>query len=86
MKRMTQKVTKNRFHTPQPSKFISHINNQSFRDNSMNHSICSTSSIANTNIVLPSIEPDYGIFRADRPRYFEDAQQAIDCLFETYKL
>lgn len=86
MKRMAHNVTKNRFHTPQPSKFISHISNQSFRDSNMNHSMFNTSNALNTSIVLPSLEPDYGIIRADRPRYFEDAQQAINCLFKTYKL
>ncbi|CAK1595962.1 unnamed protein product [Parnassius mnemosyne] len=86
MKRMANNVTKNRFHTPQPSKFISHTSNHSFRD-SMNHSICNTSNIAHMrNVLLPALEPDYGIVRADKPRYFEDAQQAINCLFKTYKL
>ncbi|CAH2037734.1 unnamed protein product, partial [Iphiclides podalirius] len=86
MKRMAHNATKNRFHTPQPTKFISHTNHQSFRDNNMNHSLCNTSNVSNMTIVLPSLEPDYGIIRADKPRYFEDAQQAINCLFKTYKL
>lgn len=46
----------------------------------------SVNSSAKSIIVLPALEPDYGITRADKPRYFVDAQQAIDCLFSTYSL
>ncbi|XP_026725115.1 protein abnormal spindle [Trichoplusia ni] len=76
-KRMTTNSVRSKFNTPQPSKFISHTNNQS-----LNMSLCSTGN----SIVLPALEPDYGIARVDKPRYFEDAQQAINCLFHTYKL
>ncbi|XP_039753829.1 protein abnormal spindle [Pararge aegeria] len=89
MKRMAQNTRNNNvFHTPQPSKFVSHTRNgssqwnQSLRD-SGNLSICSNSS---NSSLLPALEPDYGIARVDRPRYFEDAQQAINCLFEVYSL
>ncbi|KAJ8728030.1 hypothetical protein PYW08_016415 [Mythimna loreyi] len=75
-KRMTTNIMRSKFHTPQPSKFISHTHNQS-----LNMSLCN-----GHNIVLPALEPDYGIARVDKPRYFEDAQQAISCLFHTYKL
>ncbi|XP_063824828.1 protein abnormal spindle [Ostrinia nubilalis] len=78
MKRMATNA-RNKFHTPQPSKFVSHTGNQS-----LNQSVCSSAS--NSSILLPALEPDYGIVRADKPRYFEDAQQAINCLFHTYKL
>ncbi|XP_075973347.1 microtubule assembly factor abnormal spindle [Anticarsia gemmatalis] len=77
-KRMTTNIMKNKFHTPQPSKFISHTGNQS-----LNMSVCS---MGNSSIILPALEPDYGIVRVDKPRYFEDAQQAINCLFHTYNL
>nr|XP_026488233.1 protein abnormal spindle [Vanessa tameamea] len=79
MKRMANNVTRNKFSTPQPSKYVSHTMNQSLRD--MNHSICSYS-----GNLLPALEPDYGIIRVDKPRYFQDPQQAICCLFETYEL
>ncbi|XP_050346241.1 protein abnormal spindle [Nymphalis io] len=79
MKRMASNVIKNKFSTPQPSKYVSHTMNQSLRD--MNHSIC-----CNSGYLLPALEPDYGIIRADKPRYFQDPQQAICCLFETYEL
>ncbi|XP_063380821.1 protein abnormal spindle [Cydia fagiglandana] len=36
--------------------------------------------------ILPALEPDYGIARVDHHRYFVDTQQAIHCLFRTYKL
>ncbi|KAJ8730212.1 hypothetical protein PYW07_017250 [Mythimna separata] len=75
-KRMTTNIMRSKFHTPQPSKCISRTSNQS-----LNMSLCS-----GNNIVLPALEPDYGIARVDQPRYFEDAQQAINCLFLTYKL
>ncbi|CAH0719484.1 unnamed protein product, partial [Brenthis ino] len=79
MKRMAGNA-RNKFNTPQPSKFVSHTMNQSVRV-SMNHSICSSSSY-----LLPALETDYGITRIDKPRYFEDPQQAIICLFDTYNL
>ncbi|CAG9584485.1 unnamed protein product [Danaus chrysippus] len=79
MKRMTNN-TRNKFSTPQPTRFVSHTLNQSVRA-SVNTSHCSYESS-----LLPALEPDYGITRADKPRYFEDAQQAINCLFDTYKL
>lgn len=75
-KRMSTNVMKNKFHTPQTSKFVSKIH-------SMNMSVCC---MGNGGIVLPALEPDYGIVRVDKPRYFEDAQEAITCLFLTYKL
>ncbi|CAB3223961.1 unnamed protein product [Arctia plantaginis] len=75
-KRMSTNVMKNKFHTPQTSKFVS-------KNQSMNRSVCS---VGNVDIVLPALEPDYGIVRIDKPRYFEDAQEAINCLFLTYKL
>ncbi|PZC82997.1 hypothetical protein B5X24_HaOG208864 [Helicoverpa armigera] len=75
-KRMTTNSMKNKFSTPQPSRFISHTSNQS-----LNMSLC-----AGQVTVLPALEPDYGIARVDKPRYFEDAQQAIICLFHTYNL
>nr|XP_021183211.2 protein abnormal spindle [Helicoverpa armigera] len=75
-KRMTTNSMKNKFSTPQPSRFISHTSNQS-----LNMSLC-----AGQVTVLPALEPDYGIARVDKPRYFEDAQQAISCLFHTYNL
>lgn len=77
-KRMARNSSKNKFSTPQPSRFISHLNN------TLNTTVCSSAS--DDSILLPAIEPDYGITRADKPRYFEDAQQAIKCLFRTYKL
>ncbi|XP_026751723.2 protein abnormal spindle [Galleria mellonella] len=77
MKRMTNNAMRNRHATPQ-SKYVSHTINQS-----LNYSICSNHSVG---IILPALEPDYGIVRADKPRYFEDAQQAITYLFSTYKL
>lgn len=77
MKRMATN-SRNKYHTPQPSKFVSHTGNQS-----LNQSVCS---IGNSSFLLPALEPDYGIVRADKPRYFEEAQQAINCLFYTYKL
>ncbi|XP_068632187.1 protein abnormal spindle [Battus philenor] len=83
MKRMEHN-TKNRFHTPQTTKFISRTNNLPFRDN-MNQSLCSNF-VNKNNIPLPTLEPFYGSNRADNPKYFEDAQQAINCLFKTYKL
>ncbi|KAF9806478.1 hypothetical protein SFRURICE_001273 [Spodoptera frugiperda] len=76
-KRMTTNIMRSKFHTPQPSKFISHTNNQS-----LNMSLCNTGQ----STMLPALEPDYGIVRVDKPRYFEDAQQAISCLFHTYQL
>ncbi|CAH2106556.1 unnamed protein product [Euphydryas editha] len=79
MKRMANNVMRNKFSTPQPPKYGSHSLNQSLRD--MNQSICS-----NNVYLLPALEPDYGIIRADKPRYFQDPQQAICCLFETYRL
>ncbi|XP_072932118.1 uncharacterized protein asp [Epargyreus clarus] len=78
MKRMTGNF-RNKCNTPQPSKFVSHTMNQS-----LNHSVCSNGS--NYDVLLPALEPDYGIVRVDKPRYFEDAQQAITCLFNVYKL
>ncbi|KAM3964561.1 microtubule assembly factor abnormal spindle [Aphomia sociella] len=77
MKRMASN-TRNKYSTPQPSKFVSHTVNQS-----LNYSVCSNH---NGGIPLPALEPDYGIIRADKPRYFEDAHQAITCLFSAYKL
>ncbi|KAJ0177100.1 hypothetical protein K1T71_007109 [Dendrolimus kikuchii] len=77
-KRMARNSIKNKCSTPQPNKFISHMNN------TLNMTVCSSTS--NDSILMPAIEPDYGITRADKPRYFEDAQQAINCLFRTYKL
>lgn len=79
MKRMANN-TRHKFNTPQPSKFVSHTMNQSLRA-SMNHSICN-----NSGYLLPALEMDYGITRIDKPRYFEDPQQAILCLFDTYDL
>lgn len=79
VKRMTENTSRNKFATPQPSKFISHTN-------SRNISMSSSSSASNSSILLPSVEPDYGIVREDKPRYFEDAYQAINCLFRTFKL
>ncbi|CAH0701318.1 unnamed protein product [Spodoptera exigua] len=76
-KRMTTNIMRSKFHTPQTSKFISHTNNQS-----LNMSLCQTGQ----STMLPALEPDYGIVRVDKPRYFEDAQQAISCLFHTYEL
>ncbi|KAG7302798.1 hypothetical protein JYU34_012775 [Plutella xylostella] len=73
MKRMAENSSKTRFSTPQSHKFISHTMNQSMRD-------------ASSNILMPALEPDFGIKRADKPRYFEDASQAINCLFRTFKL
>lgn len=79
MKRMTNNALRNKFSTPQPAKYGSHSLNQSLRD--LNHS-----SSSNTAYLLPTLEPDYGIIRANKPRYFQDPQQAICCLFETYRL
>ncbi|RVE44466.1 hypothetical protein evm_010870 [Chilo suppressalis] len=79
MKRMTSNAIRSKFNTSQTSKFVSNTSNMSF-----NHSICSSN--ANCSITYPALEPDYGITRADKPRYFEDAQLAITCLFKTYKL
>lgn len=80
VKRMVENTSRNKFATPQPSKFVSHTN-------SRNLSVCSSSSNASNNsILLPSMEPDYGIVREDKPRYFEDAKQAITCIFHAFKL
>lgn len=78
MKRMATNTMKNKYHTPQPTRFVSHTSNQS-----LNHSVSSNSGCTH---LAPALEPDYGILRADKPRYFEDAQHAIHCLFLTYKL
>lgn len=72
MRRMTGNANKNRFSTPQPNRFMSHTLNQSMQ------------TVSRT--VLPALQPDFGINRIDRPRYFEDASQAVNCLFQTYKL
>ncbi|XP_059045391.1 abnormal spindle-like microcephaly-associated protein homolog [Achroia grisella] len=79
MKRMASNTTRSKYSTPQTAKFVSHTGNQS-----LNYSLCSNHNSA--RIPLPALEPDYGIIRADKPRYFEDAGQAITCLFSTYKL
>ncbi|XP_073945127.1 microtubule assembly factor abnormal spindle [Choristoneura fumiferana] len=44
------------------------------------------STFSHNSVLLPALEPDYGIARADQQRYFVDTQQAIHCLFRTYKL
>lgn len=77
LKRMTENTARNKL-SMQPSMFASHANHSS------NVSICSTGS--NVSIPLPTMEPDYGIIRERKPRYFKDAQQAISCLFQTFKL
>ncbi|XP_053607328.1 protein abnormal spindle [Plodia interpunctella] len=79
MKRMESNATRNKYSTPQPTKFVSHTN-------SLNFSICSNGSVGSCRLPLPALEPDYGITRADKPRYFEDAQHAINCLFSSFKL
>ncbi|XP_049868951.1 protein abnormal spindle [Pectinophora gossypiella] len=75
-KRMANNA-RNKFHTPQTSK-VSQTGRLS-----MNYSICSNK---NDSFIMPALEPDYGITRVDKPRYFEDANQAITCLFHTYNL
>ncbi|XP_013199690.1 protein abnormal spindle [Amyelois transitella] len=69
---------RNRYSTPQPSKFVSHTNQ------SLNYSMCSNGN--SCHLPLPALEPDYGITRADKPRYFDDAQHAISSLFSAFKL
>ncbi|XP_041977944.1 protein abnormal spindle [Aricia agestis] len=81
MKRMASKHRNRISCTPQHPKTVSHTMNMSLRDSisvSSNHGI--------RNITLPTLEPDYGIVRADKPRYFEDAEEAILCLFHAYEL
>ncbi|KAJ2945923.1 hypothetical protein O0L34_g4838 [Tuta absoluta] len=87
MKRMAGN-SRNKSVTPQTHKFISHTRhsmNYSSSSNSLNYSLCSNSGRSD-GAVLPALDPDYGITRADKPRYFEDAHQAISCLFQTYNL
>ncbi|CAG4980178.1 unnamed protein product [Colias eurytheme] len=84
MKRMVTNSARHRLSTPQSSRFVSHMNQS--RDIA-NVSVCSnSSSSSNPDLLLPALDPDYGISRADKPRYFEDAQQAISCLFHAYEL
>ncbi|XP_061713257.1 abnormal spindle-like microcephaly-associated protein homolog [Cydia pomonella] len=45
-----------------------------------------SASFSHNTILLPALEPDYGIARVDHHRYFVDTRQAIHCLFRTYKL
>ncbi|XP_063618983.1 protein abnormal spindle-like [Cydia splendana] len=45
-----------------------------------------SASFSHNPILLPALEPDYGIARVDHHRYFVDTRQAIHCLFRTYKL
>ncbi|KAI5651756.1 abnormal spindle-like microcephaly-assoc'd, ASPM-SPD-2-Hydin domain-containing protein [Phthorimaea operculella] len=84
MKRMAGN-SRNKSITPQSHKFVSHTRHSMNYSSSSNMSLCSNSG-KNDSIVLPALEPDYGITRADKPRYFEDAHQAISCLFQTYNL
>ncbi|KAG6445889.1 abnormal spindle-like microcephaly-associated protein homolog [Manduca sexta] len=76
MKRMACNVTRNKQPVQNARASLTH---------SFNQSISSTGA-CRSNSLLPALEPDYGIIRADKPRYFVDAQQAIDCLFYTYAL
>lgn len=78
-KRMVTNM-RNKYPTPQTSKFVSNTNSK------VNMSICSSVGGSHSSIILPAIDPDYGIVREDKPRYFEDAYQAICCLFNTYNL
>ncbi|KPJ02702.1 Protein abnormal spindle [Papilio xuthus] len=82
MKRMTNN-SKHRFHTPQPFKTMPRIYNHG---DSLNHSVANSNCTGRSKIVLPALEPDYGITRMEAPQYFEDSQQAIDCLIKTYNL
>ncbi|KAL4709961.1 hypothetical protein ACJJTC_003924 [Scirpophaga incertulas] len=75
MKRMAINASRNKSLTPRVDKFISHTSNQSLNLTNVNRSI-----------VYPSLEPDYGIVTAEKPRYFKDPHEAIRCLFRTYDL
>lgn len=83
MKRMTNN-SKHRFHTPQPFKTMPRMFNH--HGDNLNHSVANTNNIGKAKIVLPALEPYYGITRLEAPQYFEDSQQAIDCLIKTYNL
>lgn len=76
--------TRNKFLTPQVSKFVSRTRNPD-----MNYSVCSNLSLCSNRsdcLLLPALEPDYGITRDDKPKYFQNPYQAITCLYSTYDL
>lgn len=76
--------TRNKFNTPQVSKCISHR-----KKLDMNLSVSSNMSLSSNRgdcLLLPALEPDYGIRREDKPKYFQDTYQAITCLCDTYDL
>ncbi|CAK1547078.1 unnamed protein product [Leptosia nina] len=90
MKKMASNSMKYKLSTSQPSRKMSLPSRNTDRS-SLNISVCSnvsmSCSVRNKNaITLPLLEPDYGIDRPGTLRYFEDPQQAIDCLFVTYDL
>lgn len=76
--------TRNKVHTPQVSKCVSRTMKPD-----MNYSVCSNMSLISNRsdcLLLPALEPDYGITRDDKPKYFQDTYQAITCLYSTYDL
>ncbi|XP_023943237.2 protein abnormal spindle [Bicyclus anynana] len=86
MKRMHQNLRNSVYSTPQPSCAYTRTSNQCnmslWAENSF--SICRAN--GNASIVLPATEPDYGIVRANSPQYFENAQDAITCIYDVYGL
>lgn len=75
MKRITTNLSKVKISCTQHSEI-------SF-NNSLNYSL--RNKVSNP-CVLPALEPDYGIVRANKPRYFQDPHVAIEQLFKMYKL
>lgn len=53
------------------------------QDSKLNSSLYSN---RGDRLLLPALEPDYGITRDDKPKYFQDTYQAITCIYSTYDL
>ncbi|XP_045520259.1 protein abnormal spindle [Pieris brassicae] len=61
--------------------------NRSFTPNEKPNFNMSLRNVSRKNTtILPNLNPDYGIERNDKPRFFLDPEQAIECIFMTYNL
>ncbi|CAF4900272.1 unnamed protein product [Pieris macdunnoughi] len=79
MKKMAANSTKSKLVTQTPNRSFTSYEKPNFNMSLRNVSRKNTT-------LLPNLNPDYGIERYDKPRFFLDPEQAIECIFMTYNL